>query len=52
MGKGATDLINRIAGQRHGETFESEGYNDELFDAGAFLPPRRKRTGGEHYWSR
>ena len=32
---------------RHGETFESEGYNDELFDAGVFSAPKAKA-----YWRR
>ena len=47
MGKGAQGLINRIAGHRHGETYESEGYNDELFNAGVFSAVRAKA-----YWTR
>jgi len=47
MGNGTKDLINRIAGHRHGETFESEGCNDKLFDAGAFFAPKAKA-----YWTR
>ena len=42
VGKDTNDLISRIAGHRHGETFESEGYNDELFDAGVFSAPKAK----------
>ena len=47
FGQGAKDLINRIASNRHGDTFASEGYNDEMFKAGVFSAPRAKA-----YWTR
>ena len=47
LGQGTKDLINRIAGHRHGDTFASEGYNDEMFKAGVFSAPRAKA-----YWKR
>ena len=47
LGQGTKDLINRIAGHRHGDTFASEGHNDEMFKAGVFSAPRATA-----YWKR